>query len=364
MIEENEIPDVTDFKFGAIGNGRTLANIYINRIYKNVQKVEVKPEGFSKYSSEDKKIILDENKIDNRIRFWDFLKLDDKQRQGLKKKLRAKIITHELIHAGSDCGNFTGFSCNADNLIIDKLRERYFSDSKQYSIEMTRLEELITEYLALDIVGFDEIPLVKCGANGFSYICKNVDSSNAPLNSIAEYFVRSLPDVIKGKFVDPLKYLVKITENHVDFNLKSKDNFILILNNYLRFMSQNANKVNDTSLEGVKDGYNLFQGSLLDIYNKTHSFDDDVGVIQAIKDFVVFENYAYKTYGKIDNNIQEKLDMLKNKCKYFCQQRTLDFNDIYTKASDEIMAKCESSKRIIKEPYSSLKEIEGMQFNT
>jgi hypothetical protein len=114
IVDDNVIPDAADFILKSKHtSGRSLANIYLNRVFNNVQKIEtVTGNQANEYISADKKIVLSEENIQGRIKHWEFLKLNPDEKEVFAKNLRAKIITHELIHAGSDNGISVGFNCD------------------------------------------------------------------------------------------------------------------------------------------------------------------------------------------------------------------------------------------------------------
>lgn len=354
IISEKEIPDCGNFSLRSKqANGRTLANIYINRIYNNVKKVETVKEGApNEYISKDKKVVLCEKDINNRISSWSHL--DNNQKQELSKKLRAKIITHELIHAGSDNGESVGFMVvTEDSYGLSKVIEKYHN-SKQMRPDMSRLEEMMTEILALDIVGCKNIPELKT-AHKLSFKCRNLDSSNGPINCIAEYFVRAYPDTIKGKFVNPLGYLGKFVDDYKDFGLDKKDNMLYELNNYLRDLSKFAQHTDKDSYPAIRQRYEFFQGSLLDIYNKNLKFNNKQDVVNAIKDYAVFKNFAYKVDGKIENPLQEKLNELRERCNNVSKLYGICCEQVYKNAIGELHGKDENGNVINQEPYGDIK---------
>lgn len=114
------------------------------------------------------------------------------------------MLTHELIHAASYNGVFVGFSSYFESSDIStKMWALNKNNKEKYNnmnAQASRLEEAITEILALNIVGSS---IVNSGyqKSGF-VVCRNPDSSNHNLNAFAEYFIRVYPDCINGKLTD------------------------------------------------------------------------------------------------------------------------------------------------------------------
>ena len=366
LIDEKNIPDAGSFKFKTKFPGkRTIANIFMNRIYNNVQQIVeqdkvTRPDGtiknvtFNEYSSEDKTVYLCDKDIEDRISHWSHLKLNDEQKKAFKNKLRAKILTHELIHAGSDNGLTTGFNCTKqDGNLLFGLLNKYYKDSKQCRPDMSKLEEMITEVLALRIVGIDDV--CTCSSNRLSYTAKNIDSSNAPIYSIAEYFITVFPEVVNGKFSDPIQFLSEFANRYKEFGFDKKDEFINKFNKLLENVTDYTRKLDDETFKPIKNRYELFQCSMLDIYNKNQKFDSKESTQKALEDYVTFRIYAYKVDGKIENSLKEKLDLLLNNCKTACEKYGLDAKAIINKAKLKIYGQDEDGKKVQKPAYADLK---------
>ena len=76
-IDESKIPDVKDFQFAGFDGKRTLANIYINRIAKNVSKVVFADH--SVYDPEERSIIV-ESDVSKRLAIWQSITNGEEQK--------------------------------------------------------------------------------------------------------------------------------------------------------------------------------------------------------------------------------------------------------------------------------------------
>ena len=382
LISDSLIPDVETFKFGSISNSnnsRSVANIYINRIYNNVQKVETVPSGVvNEFLHNEKKIVLCTQDINARISEWNSVLdsiLTPEQKGIFIKKLRAKIITHEFAHAGAYNGKYTGFlDLVTENVAVGN---KYFNGKTPPKIGISRLEETMAEDLALNVVGCNLILTEKRFGNPsqFLYHSRNPESSNSPLNCISEYFVRVFPESVVERFVDPCKYLAMFALNHytdfsnepctdlIKFNKSytkiTKENFLFNFYLKLKYLASNTKNYNldtDTTNE-IKNTYNSFQTEMLKIYNKTYKFDSIENTIQAIKDAAAFKLFAFeKEYNIIDQSLQDELTYLKNNCEKYGKIYNLNIKDIANTYLHEIRGTDKNNNIVITEPYASLKE--------
>ena len=346
-ISDEEIPDVKDFKIRSKSLGkRTLANIYLNRILNNVQSIEY-TDNESRYASENKKVFIDTD-VDSRLKFWD-KKIIAGHADIIKQQIKAKILTHELIHAASDNGIFVGFSVpfgSSNQTQLSILNNKYKDKYTNINAQASRLEEAITEILALNIVGCN---ILNDGYQGNGFvICRNPDSSNHNLNAFAEYFIRVYPDCVKGKMTDGWAWNNKFEKEHSistgnsNFNIKR-------LNDYLRAFSEN--KTN------VINGISYYQQFMILDYLQTSSVESKNDLKKLIKDYAAFRLFAARNMeNKIDPELLDCLNKVRDNVLVGAQKFNMSKDEInQVLISEERKLKSSAGQSLIySEPYSDI----------
>lgn len=350
-ILDEDIPDVKNFKIKSNSLGkRTLANIYLNRILNNVQSIEY-TDNESYYASENKKVFIGTD-IDSRLKFWDE-KITAGHEEIIKQQIRAKVLTHELIHAASDNGIFVGFFAPfgaVDQAQLTILNNKYKDKYTNINAQASRLEEAITENLALNIVGCNILNAVYQG-NGF-VVCRNPDSSNHNLNAFAEYFVRVYPDCVKGKMTDGWAWNNKFEKEH--YISTGNPNFnIMRLNDYLRAFSEN--KTN------VINGISYYQQFMILDYLQTSSVESKNDLEKLIKDYAAFRLFAARNMeNKIDPELLDCLNKVRDNVLVGAKKFNMSKDEInQVLISEERKLKSSEGQNLIySEPYADIINIE------
>ena len=351
-IEESQIPDVKDFKFASIDGKRTLANIYVNRIFNNVKRVEFGrvegAEDISEYSSVFKLVRIGID-IDQRLFAWKNTIKNEQQKQCIAKQIRAKIIVHEFLHAASDNGFVTGFIGGSDAAKHIKDNPNLYSGVD--SLGVSQLEEAITEILSLEIVG-NHILTDKSKSEGM-LVCRNADSSNYKINPFAEYFYRIYPDCVEGKFTDGLLWLSKFDQKFlknwgIDHEGHCRNTKF---NEYLLEIVNSKPRINPfLSLACFQEYMLLDYLSNLNIQNKDQ-------LVKEVKNFAAFSVFAVKdSTGKEYGDLQERLNdvksnILKESTKLGVEKEEL--NTILMSEYNRLRSKNENGL-VFSEPYSHI----------
>ena len=348
QINETDIYDAKKFKIpSSVPEKRTLANIYLNRIINNVKSIEY-TKNESRYSSGEDKVYIATDDLDKRLQHWNQSEVSEHADE-IKKQIQAKVLTHELIHAASFNGLFVGFSSYAEErsgfatyaILSNKYKDKYTNINAQAS----RLEEAITEILALNIVGAHNLDIGQ-QRDGF-IICRNPDSSNHNLNAFAEYFVRIYPDCIQAKLTDGWAWNNKFEKEH------SKDNpyfEIKTLNDYLRAL---ANQKID-----VFNGISSFQEMLLLDYLKNLNVKNRQDLEQLVKNYAAFTLFAARgKNGKVDKDLNECLDRVKGVIKTYIKSLNVsskEMTQLFQQERSALNLHDKSGKKFYPEPYEEI----------
>ncbi|MBP3431972.1 MAG: hypothetical protein J6K39_03880 [Clostridia bacterium] len=369
-IARGEIPDAKSFKLND-AQSMTLADIYLNRIYNNVKEFvhSESKDGCSEFvASEQRVYVPDEKDVcwDGRVNMWGVK--TGGQKEGLRKKIRAKVITHELIHAASFNGTSIGFVYTSGGGQIDQdklkqVRERYKTHPFN-CLYGQNLEEVMTEILALNIVGNDNLISFEVNAKGkkFAIKCRNRDSSNSILNPIAECFCLAYGDVMKSKFTDGLEFLAWFNDNN-ELEIGEGEQFsynVLCrhLDNIKDF--KRPEFVDDTGVkkdcsESCAKAYaamEVIQSGCLNRYQKHLKLESKEDVAKCVQDCIAFNDFALREDGKVVSSIQLQLADLKSTLKNKATQLNLDFDKILAEEREKVNAK----RLYVDEPYKEIKE--------
>lgn len=324
----------------------TIAKIYMNRILMNVKSVEYTNESVpNKYDSVNNKIIISNANIASRKKGWYPLENPDDQ-NNFEKQIRAKIITHELLHAGSDNGLITGYSQTENNNYSPK-----FSTNQGEFWHLSRLEEMATEHLALEIVGSKRLEITPDAPIRFP--SRNWSSSMCTIGCISEYFAVVFPECLTDKFINPEKFLIQMADNYSQsvFNYPP-DKFLVGINELLKDMAREGKKPNAQNAEQLGHKYIFFQSKMLDYYISNVKLNTPDEIKKAIKDYMILSAYCVRTRkGERPPELQEKLDNLKQLCITACIKHNMDFTSIFDNTASEIIQTYN-----IKEPYADIKE--------
>ncbi len=358
-VNDKDILDAKDFTVGTlIPNHRTIGNIYINRLLKNVQTVQVRNANQSEYDPSEKCVVLESDITRRLIKWCNGKSLDDKQKQIVADKIRAKVIVHELIHAASDDGVMTGFTSAGHNgQLRGFLQNKYpllYPNINAYS---THLEEAITEVLALNIVGNDNITTLK-DENGFIY-SRNPESSNRNMNAFAEYFVRTYPDCVMGKFTNGLLWNNKFEQLHLSkWGLPNLDIYkagpMGDLDAYLKaitdYVPEKINKINAIS---------YFQEHMLNDYIQNLHPQNANELESIVKDYAAFRLFVVGDVSKlVDRDVATCLNNIQSSISTYATKfgkTQEELHQIFTDERRKLWSKSKDGKEVIAPPYSKIK---------
>ena len=305
-----DISNINDYNSFVSPKGQEtdLANIYLNRIYNNVQRIGIAEGDESSLYRDDTHDILLKDDVDKRIANYSHIK-DEETLKIIKKNIRAKIITHELIHAASDDGITTGFT--AHNKGVDHAQHAITRPDlyKNHNAVASRMEEFMTDIIALNIVN-SNVLTVKSNNKGV-LLCRNPESSNYALSPIAEYFIRVYKDSIIGKFQNGFLWNNQFEERVLN-NWFPKTNMPMqMFNDYLRDITSKNPKTN------TLDTISFFQEKMLDEYIKSLNVNSKEDVLEVTKNLSAFKLFAAQKFNaenhlEIDVDLNLKLTELKN----------------------------------------------------
>lgn len=317
QIDVSNVNDYEDF-VAPKGKKTTLCNIYLNRIYKNVQRIAVAEGDESSIYNDDTHEILLKDDVDKRIANYSHIN-DEETLEIIKKNIRAKIITHELLHAASDDGFTTGFtshnSSNTDYVLLTRSRPNLY---KNPSAVASRMEEFMTEVIALNIVDFNALTSKVNNKGGL--FCRNPESSNYALNPIAEYFVRVYKDSVVGKFQNGFLWNNQFEEKVLKNWFPNSGMPMQMFNDYLRDITSKTPTTNTIST------ISFFQEKMLEEYIQSLNINSKEDVFNVIKDFSAFNLFAAQKINaenklEVDVGLNKKLTELKNTIL----QKTIEF---------------------------------------
>ncbi len=365
-VNENDILDVKDFVVGPlIPNHRTIGNIYINRLLKNVQSIQVNNEPPSKYIPAKKCVILEPDiTIAHRLKPWREYKsligtpLSDAQEEILADKIRAKVIVHELIHAASDDGIMTGFTYAGHNgQLRGFLQNKYPLLYPNINAGSTHLEEAITEILALNIVGNDNL-VVLPDENGL-IISRNPESSNRNMNAFAEYFLRTYPDCVMGKFTNGLLWNNKFEQLHLPkWGLPKVDPYhcgpMGDLDSYLKVIT-NYKPVKINNIKTIS----AFQEIMLIDYLQNLQPQNADELANAIKDYAAFKIFLTRDVnGKFNEDLVADLNNIKAAISSYATQfgkTPAELNQILGAERIILRSISNDGQEVFVPPYSKIK---------
>lgn len=308
--EKVDISNINDYNsfISPKGEKTDLANIYLNRIYNNVQRIGIAEGDESSTYRDDTHDILLKDDVDKRIANYSHIK-DEETLKIIKKNIRAKIITHELIHAASDDGITTGFTGHNEGV-----------DHAQYAITKpdlyknpnavaSRMEEFMTEIIALNIVNSNALT-VRSNNKGV-LLCRNPESSNYALLPIAEYFIRVYKDSIIGKFQNGFLWNNQFEERVLNNWFPKTSMPMQMFNDYLKDITSKTPKTNTIGT------ISFFQEKMLDEYIQSLNINSKEDVLEGIKNFSAFKLFAVQKFNaenhlEVDVDLNLKLTELKN----------------------------------------------------
>lgn len=345
VISLNAIPDERSFLIKSdYKNGRSLANIFLNRIYNNVLTITNNTTATGQYFPLQKTIAISDLPVD--MQQYKKLNFTSSQLQKIQQQLTEKVIAHELFHASCDNGIGIGFLLREDKLgeFNQSLIQKLYPNSSQRSAECSRLEEMITEMLALNSTQINQTIEInsKNKKVNFSVLCRNVNSTNAPLNPISEYFVRCFSGVYKAKFIDGFSWLAEFSKLHPYYKT-TQNHFAYKLNNDFKFI---ANHYYSDVISYAQKALKLLikhQEAMLKYYLDHIKVCSKQDVIKLAKDYVAFSIFAVKENQTIPQKIQLLLDNIKDNCILYANTYNLTLNDsLFSQNQSQI--KCHSEK--------------------
>lgn len=332
-ISVEEIQDAKKFKGVTTPRSEyTIAEIYLNRVFNNVKEVVADHGSAGPNSSQFdqytlKVFVLPENhpSWEERLKSTPgYNTMTEEEKDFRMKQIRAKVITHELIHAGSFDGETIGF-----------ISTSFFSQEKRdskhgkgfavnYSIACSGLfEELLTEELALDIVGMNRRFLEVRNLSDTDelecivYSSRNPESSNYFINCLGAYLTRSIPGIVRGKFVRPMDFLMQFNKNS-SYVEEFEDEIDVKTNGLSGAIVDVMEGINEKKLSGdksiqtsIKNAMVLFQEDFLTIYMKNlkiESPQEYLNAVQTRKQFI--ESAVRLGDGTIIEPLKTKLDEL------------------------------------------------------
>lgn len=327
LIPIEEIPDAKTFKNVTLPKSSySIAEIYLNRIYNNVTEVvsDHGPAGptASQYDERQLKVFVPPNdhySWDNRLNSHVNIKNASKEERALRRRqIRAKVITHELIHAASFDGLFIGFIATEKFYSSDEsknLQKQFGKGGISYSI----FEELLTEELAMDIVGMNRIfkeysRVVRDGEKAkYLYKNRNPESSNHAVNCAAIYLIAAFPDMLRSKFVNPSEYFIKFNKTEERFGFPE---YVIKEYGLAHCMkSWLTEMADDYATKDTKKQRNFacliteLQKSCLRIYMQNLKIETQEDYFNAVKLYTKLNSFAISFYNETTQqyNIEEEL---------------------------------------------------------
>ena len=347
-IPLEQIPDIKVFsRIKENCTGLSLGKIYLNRILNNVQEFvhDYSPDNCSEFVVVDKKVYVPNStspEWNNRLASWNTQNLSDQEKETLKQKIRAKVITHELIHASSFNGISVGFTYQSfgkkiDENVLKQIKETY--KTNPYNIIYGQnLEEMITEVLALNIVENNRVESTKILGNFNSQISfRNRDSSNFTLNPLTEYIIRAYPEIVNYKFSNALQFLADFNDNNeMDLDVSSQLTYNALFTT--------CNSIKDNFKSNPQSSFNkliTLQLGCLNKYKKHINFDNIDDMKKCLLDFENFKFYAVKENGKIEEHLALALNEIEMKIKEQAQNLGISWDkyvQLSVKTNNEIIA--------------------------
>lgn len=363
-IKDKDIPDCNNFLIDNDNSGyRSIGNIYLNRIYNNVVEFvhTNSANGCSEFVASEKRVYVpdvSDKSWNDRMSIWDVSSMNDNEKEVLMKKIRSKIIVHELIHAASFNGKSIGFiyygeSINGSIRGINLEELKKYKTKHQNLIYGSSLEEIITEILALNIVGNDNVSryLSIVDNNKYTVASRNIDSSNFIYNGIGEYFIRVYKSCVSAKFSDGIEFLSWLNGNNGILKSETATYAILMALEKIKTNKKIDKKVG--SLE-CKKAYALFselQSGLLKVYKNNINVIDETTLRECIKDCIIFNDFALRVNGKVEESIYKELFGIKEKLIQVAKNNNLDFEKIYNEEKEKYL----NNRKNYSLPYSNLK---------
>lgn len=307
QIDVSNVNDYEDF-VAPKGEKTTLCNIYLNRIYKNVKRIAVAEGDESSIYNDDTHEILLKDDVDKRIANYSHIN-DEETLKIIKKNIRAKIITHELIHAASDDGITTGFTGHNEGVNHAQYAINKPDLYKNPNAVASRMVEFMTEIIALNIVDSNSLT-VRSNNKGVLF-CRNPESSNYALNPIAEYFVRVYKDSVVGKFQNGFLWNNQFEEKVLKNWFPNLGIPMQRFNDYLRDITSKTPATNTIST------ISFFQEKMIEEYIQSLNINSNEDVFNVIKDFSAFNLFAVQKFNaenklEVDVGLNKKLTELKN----------------------------------------------------
>ena len=359
-IPLEQIPDIKSFsRIKANSTGLSIGKIYLNRILNNVQEFvhDFSADKCSEFVAQDKKVYVPDSinqEWNKRLTNWDTANLSDQEKEILKQKIRAKVITHELIHASSFNGISTGFTYQSfgnqlDDSALKQIKETYNTDPFNI-IYGLNLEEMITEVLALNIVENYRIESTKnLGQYNSQISFRNRDSSNFALNPLGEYIIRAYPEVVNHKFSNALQFLADFNDkNEMDLDVSSQLTYNTL------FVT--CNSIIDNFKSNPQSSFNklmTLQLGCLNKYKKHINFDNIDDMKKYLLDIENFKLYAVKENGKIEEHLALAINEIEMKIKEQSQKLGIPWDkyvDLAVAINNEFIANGDD----LNLPYSSM----------
>lgn len=248
---------------------RSVANIYLNRLLKNVKKIIYSDKVSEKayYDPAKHEIVINKSKIDSSLKYYNTKDLNSDQKKKLKDKLYAITILHVLDHASVDNGICIGYYPPRDktNTVIEYNRLYVGDKSGDIMLGASKLEEIFAQQSALDRAEklciyniYDNVTIPE-----FSPECEN-----ASIQPFAEFISRSIPNIRLARYVDPLKFLASC-DNIYGLPKQKEKHFSIALNRLLKYI---------VDTRDIRDGFDSLvnlQKYFLDVY--------DINVLSEIK---------------------------------------------------------------------------------
>lgn len=353
--EKVDISNINDYNsfVSPKGEGTDLANIYLNRIYNNVQRIGIaEGDEYSIYRDDTHDILLKDD-VDKRIAHYSHIK-DEETLKIIKKNIRAKIITHELIHAASDDGITTGFTSHNEDADYAQYAILKPDLYKNPNAVASRMEEFITEIIALNIVNSNVLTVMR--NNKGVLLCRNPESSNYALSPIAEYFIRVYKDSIIGKFQNGFLWNNQFEERVLKNWFPKTSMPMQMFNDYLKDITSKTPQTNTIATISV------FQEKMLDEYIKSLNLNSKEDVLEVVKNFSAFKLFAAQKFAEnhleIDVDLNLKLTELKNIILQKATQFGIDKETLNQTLSEENkrLKSSNGQETIYYLPFQNLKE--------
>lgn len=333
-ISSQIIVDNHSFVVDKDATSRTLSNIYLNRLIKNVKQIIYDNNSVEKgyYDASTHTIYINPSKIDDALLYYNTGNLSQNQLQNIENKLFISTLQHMLEHASVDNGVNTGYyPPRTKQDILAQYKRLYPTTEYNISMGASKLEEIFAQHNAIIRTGKMLVHSVYGNVIIPEY---SPEIESACIQSFAEFIGRSIPNIEMARYVDPLKFLASLDNT---YSLPNQNNklFSVALNNVLKDIVDTRN---------VQDGLDSLvelQRFFLEIYdinvlsNKNQIFDKAFAY-KVCNDLITFDILLVRDKTTKTANVL-KLEEIKTKALELARQNNIDLIAIANIEADNIV---------------------------